>query len=203
MNAEHGSNPSPDSPSDEAVDHALIERLNAGDARAFEALYQRHRDWVIAAALRLSRNHDAALDVTQEVFLHWLRRFPPHAPPFMLRARVRTYLYTLTRSLVLTTARQRAARAPHLRSLAHTQPSFMADERQPSTERERALADALDSLDDIHREVLHLRYVDGLSIDEIALALSLPPGTVKSRLHHALHFLRGHPVARDYFFQNP
>ena len=51
------------------------------------------------------------------------------------------------------------------------------------------------------REVLIMRFVDGLSLADIAAALSIPQGTVKSRLHHAIKTLRDDPRTRSYFEQ--
>jgi hypothetical protein len=57
----------------------------------------------------------------------------------------------------------------------------------------------LADLSEDHREVLMLRFVDGLSLAEIAEATGVPLGTAKSRLHHALTRLREDPKIREYF----
>ena len=62
------------------------------------------------------------------------------------------------------------------------------------------LAAALGALTAEHREVVLMRFVDDMSLDEIAGALAIPPGTVKSRLHRALETLRNDPRTREYFF---
>ena len=61
------------------------------------------------------------------------------------------------------------------------------------------LAIALANLSEEHREVLLLRYVDGLALAEIAEAVEIPLGTVKSRLHNALEILRQDKRARQFF----
>lgn len=189
----------PRRPSHDPTDAELVARVNAGDSDAFTQLYERHRDWCISVAWRFVRNADRAADITQETFLHWLRRFPPHAPPFELTAQVRTYLYTVIRSIALTQRRRDATAHAHLPPLAasRTEPS----ESSP-IETGAALRVVLDRLSEFHREVLILRYVDDLALDEIALALNLPLGTVKSRLHHALQALRDDPTARELFFKD-
>ena len=58
------------------------------------------------------------------------------------------------------------------------------------------LAAVLANLSDGHREVLLLRFVDGLSLAEISEALEIPLGTAKSRLHNALAMLRADPKNR-------
>ena len=68
----------------------------------------------------------------------------------------------------------------------------------PETLREE-LAEALRTLPAGQREVLLMRFVDDLELAEIAAALELPLGTVKSRLHHALATLREAPGTRELF----
>ena len=57
----------------------------------------------------------------------------------------------------------------------------------------------LSSLPDAQREVLIMRFVDGLSVEEIAQALKIPTGTVKTRTHHAIRKLRESPAAKKFF----
>ncbi len=72
----------------------------------------------------------------------------------------------------------------------------------PAKEASRAeLAAALGLLEDRQREVLLMRFVDDMSLKEIAAALKIPLGTVKSRLHHALQRLREDARTRAYFLQ--
>jgi RNA polymerase sigma-70 factor (ECF subfamily) len=61
------------------------------------------------------------------------------------------------------------------------------------------LAAALAGLTGEQREVVLMRFVDDMSLDEIAQALDVPIGTIKSRLHRALETLRHDPRTRDYF----
>ena len=61
-------------------DRELIEAFTRGDARAFEALYLRHRGWVAGLARRICGNREDALDVLQETFAYVARRAP--APIF-------------------------------------------------------------------------------------------------------------------------
>ena len=63
------------------------------------------------------------------------------------------------------------------------------------------LAAVLAILPEEQREVLLMRFVDDMSLQEIAAALSIPIGTIKSRIYHALQKLRGDHRAKDYFFK--
>ena len=55
------------------------------------------------------------------------------------------------------------------------------------------------SLPEAQREVLMLRFVDGMPLGEIAAALGLPLGTVKTRIHHAVRKLREDPATQKFF----
>jgi RNA polymerase sigma-70 factor (ECF subfamily) len=61
------------------------------------------------------------------------------------------------------------------------------------------LAAAMAGLPDIQREVVLMRFVDDMTVAEIAAALIVPEGTVKSRLHHAIAALRKDGRMRAYF----
>jgi len=67
--------------------------------------------------------------------------------------------------------------------------------------RRSELAAVLTVLPDEQREVLLMRFVDDMTLQEIAKALNIPIGTVKSRLHHALKRLRQDRRTQDYFLE--
>src|SRR5437763_16185434 len=86
-------------------DLELIAAINNGDAAAFEVLYFRYRDWVAGLAHRFTGDADSALDVMQETFLYFLRKFPG----FRLTASLKTFLYPAVRNLSIA-ARNKTAR---------------------------------------------------------------------------------------------
>ena len=179
---------------DSRTDRELIAALNHGEAAAFDALYYRHRDWVMALAFRFTRDRDTALDVLQEAFLYFVRKFPG----FELTCRLRTFLYPVVRSLSVTALRKTdrvtsldAMREENETAEPMAEPAVVVDDEE--------LAGALAGLSGDHRETLRLRFVEGFDLGEIADALEIPVGTVKSRLHHALNQLRQSPRARKYF----
>jgi RNA polymerase sigma-70 factor, ECF subfamily len=179
------------SPGDPRTDEALVAAANSGDPAAFDALYLRYRDWVFRLAWRMTGDQDVAGDVLQDTFLYFLRRFPG----FRLRARLTTFLYPVVKNTVLLRLR-REERCLYDESLLHA----LAARAPASPDRARAdLTEALACLDADALETLLLRFVDGLSMDEIAEALAVPAGTVKSRLHNALAKLREDKNTRQYF----
>jgi RNA polymerase sigma-70 factor (ECF subfamily) len=179
---------------DPRSDLELVAAINGGDADAFEALYRRHRDWVVNLAHRFVGDRDQALDVMQETFLYLLRKFPG----FRLTAQLKTFLYPAVRNLSLAARRKTERYQSSEAELAVIEITPAGD----STRNDRGeLAAVLGSLSQEQREVLWLRFVDELSLNEIAEAMSIPLGTVKSRLHHALENLRSDERTKNLFEQ--
>ena len=170
-------------------DRELIDRVNAGDVEAFDALYRRHRDWVYRLAWRFTARHQDALDVVQETFVYLLKRFPG----FELTASMTTFLYPVVKHLALN-LRRRQSTTIGSEELLHQVPDTRANETSRAE-----LAAALSGLPAEQREVVLMRFLDGFSLDEIAAVLAIPVGTVKSRLHNALRSLREDPRTRNYF----
>lgn len=201
---------------DPRTDEALVAIINGGGsdaADAFEALYRRHRDWVVNLAHRYTRDSQLALDVMQETFIYLLGKFDRSDASegtsggggrrgFVLTAKMTTFLFPVVRHIAIR-QRDKARRAQGDTELTHAatqaEPQSVATD-SPETEPSRdALAHVLASLPEAQRECVLLRFVDGFTLDEIAAAMHIPTGTVKSRLHHALRTLREDPKVRDYF----
>lgn len=178
--------------SDTPSDQQLIAVLNAGDAAAFDPLYFRYRDWVVNLAHRFTGSEDLALDVMQETFLYFLKKFPG----FRLTAQMKTFLYPAVKNLSIA-ARRKASRVQSTEAEQHHLAQLPAADITFTNSTE--LSAALANLSEDHREVLLLRFVDDLSLAEIADATAVPLGTVKSRLHHALETLRSDPRAIEFF----
>src|SRR5687768_10064582 len=85
------------------TDQELVRALNGGDARAFDALYHRYRDWVVRLAVRFTGHEDDALDVLQDTFSYVFRKFPG----FRLTASMTTFLYPVVKNLSIAAKRKR------------------------------------------------------------------------------------------------
>lgn len=174
-------------------DEKLIKRINRGDLDAFETLYHRHRDWVYRLAYRFTRDHELAQDVVQETFTYLLKKFPG----FELTAHITTFLYPTVKFTSLNMLRQRQRNDG-----VDIEPETIPVPAPENTDAARSdLAAALSVLPNAQREVVLMRFVDGLTADEIAAALDIPAGTVKSRLHKALQTLRENPKTKSYFIR--
>ena len=183
---------------EERSDQELVAAANAGDASAFEAIYYRHRDWVVNLACRFCGDREMALDILQEAFLYLLKKFPG----FELRCELRSFLYPVVKHLALN-ARKKAARfaTTESREYLATVDELFAGLEAPRTEApsDEEVRAALARLPSQQRETVVLRFIEGMDLAEIAVALEVPIGTVKSRLHHALETLRKQPGLRELF----
>ncbi len=195
---------------DPRSDGELVEAINTGDEGAFEALYYRYRDWVHGVATRFTRDHDLALDVLQETFAYVLRK----CPSLKLTAEMKTFLYPVIKHTAIALRKKSLRFTSDDEALANLDAPprgvtgslpASADphgdpQGDPWDESPRAeLASALRLLPAEQRETLLMRFVDDMTLQEIADALNIPLGTVKSRLHHALKTLRENEHTRRYF----
>ena len=164
-------------------DADLEDRLRRGDPRAFEELVIAYQHRVFGVALRMLRSRGEAEEIAQEVFLRVHRA----VGNFRGEAKLSTWLYAITSRLCLNrlaSGERRMAREGEEsleRLRADTDPAAHAERG----ELEAALQRAITELPEERRVVVVLRDFEGLSYEEIAAALDLPLGTVRSRLHRA------------------
>ncbi len=177
---------------DARSDQELIAAINHGDAAAFEVLYFRYRDWVAGLAYRFTGDSDTALDVLQETFLYFLKKFPG----FRLTANLKTFLYPAVKNLSLTAIRKRARYQSSEADQAQVDRAAAPDGSGLGAD---TIAQALAGLPEEQREVLLLRFAEDLTLQDIAQAMAIPLGTVKSRLHNALQALRADERTKELF----
>jgi RNA polymerase sigma-70 factor (ECF subfamily) len=173
------------------IDDLTLARAQRGDEAACRQLFRHHRDAVFSLIWRMlgrRASRAAADDLTQEAFLRVFRALPTFAPSGP--ARLSTWILTITMRVVLNELRARRVDAIALASPAGDANAITAPD---SSERRRigaAIILALDALPPDHRAVFLLREYHELSYDEIAGALAIELGTVKSRLGRARAALR-------------
>ena len=168
-----------------------VRRVLDGDADAFSPLVEAYQKNVYNLALRMTGNPEDALDMAQEAFI----RAYNSLSSFRGDSKFSVWLYRIVSNVCLDFLRARKGRAAV--SLSQTGPDGedtaleIPDERAlPEAELERALTRdsvrrGLQALPYNQREILLLREIQGLSYEEIAAALSLEGGTVKSRIFRA------------------
>lgn len=168
-----------------AQDIAWMERVAIGDRTALAALYDRYGGLMLALGLRVLGSRRDAEDITHDVFIEVWRRADAYDRK---RASVRTWLLLIMRSRSLD--RRRSAGFAWTQPLVDESPDETCS--RPDKELEAGeLRHALVSLNEQQRDVLKLAYFEGLSSSEMATRLSVPLGTVKSRMAGALRALRG------------
>jgi RNA polymerase sigma-70 factor, ECF subfamily len=167
---------------DPRTDQELVADANRGDESAMAAIYLRYRDWTVALASRFTGDHELAADVTQEAFAYLFSKFPG----LVMRAKLTTLLYPAVKNTALAMKRKKKPESAGDAIEAHVAPGAPRE-----TPDGRALAAAVGRLPDGQREVVLMRVVDEMAVAEIAAALGIPEGTVKSRLHHAIRALQG------------
>ena len=172
------------------TDAQLWERATAGDSAAFGVLFERHARTVYNYCFRRTADWSQAEDLTSIVFLEaWRRRQEVHlegerALPWLLGVAT-----NVIRNLWRSQRRHRAAleRMPCEREVDS---AADADQRLDDERRMRVVLRAVKKLSRSEQDVLALCVWEGLSYEEVALALAIPVGTVRSRLSRARARLR-------------
>lgn len=171
-------------------DETLCRAVARGDERALAQLVSRWRDRLYAVLLRSTGSSGDAEDLFQELWIRVVRA----APDFDPGQRFSTWVYRIAINLTRDAARRRSARLWDLTgdgALPEGEdPTPLPDALASGGQEARALHRAIGELPAGQREVLVLRYLEGLDEREVAEAAGIPQGTVKSRLHHAVRALR-------------
>lgn len=152
--------------------HAV--RASAGDAHAYAWLVARHQGAVYRYLARLTRAPETARELTQDTFLRAYQA-------------IRTWLFRIAHNLALDHLRRtgRARLEPLEAGQDIPDPAPGPDGRLETVQRARRLERALGAIAPAHREILLLREIEGMSYEDIAHALNLNPGTVRSRIARA------------------
>jgi len=175
-------------------DLALVDAARAGDASAFTALVVRFQRKVYAVALGIVKDPDQAWDVSQEAFV----RVHAHLVEFKGESSFQTWVMRIASHLAIDSLRrERKNRRDQLEDVGEELIGEAGEGilstplgNDPSANllrRELAghMQQALDGLPEIHRTILVLREVEGLTYEELAERLGVQKGTVMSRLFHA------------------
>ena len=183
------------------VEDQFIERLKRSDPAAFEKLVNERSGEIYGLLYRLTENTEEARDLTQETFLRAFQSIGQ----FRGDSDLRTWIYRIainqarnrwrwwrrrhrdsTVSIDAADANGNAALINKLSSGNSSNP----EQGALAHERERALRKALSGLRRVYREAVVLRDIEGFAYEEIAVALDISVGTVKSRLARGRQELR-------------
>jgi RNA polymerase sigma-70 factor (ECF subfamily) len=181
----------------------LVERCRAGDALAWEALVRQFQARVHGMALHYLRNAEEARDVAQEVFIRVYRSLDTLGGGEFV-----PWLLNIARNASIDRMRRIKARPP-LRDVAVEDGAEVAghgaspEEQVALDERKRLLWRALGAVGEQHREILVLKEIEGLTLEEIAAMLDVPVGTLKSRASRARLALTARVLELDPSYGTP
>ena len=182
-------------------DGQFIERLKRGESAAFETLVSERSGEIYGLLYRMTENAEEARDLTQETFLRAFQSIRS----FRGDSDLRTWIYRIAINQARNRWRWwRRRRRDSTVSIDSTdengKPALVATLRAENVqtpeqdtlarERERILRDALKGLRRVYRETVILRDIEGFAYEEIAVALDISIGTVKSRLARGRQELR-------------
>jgi RNA polymerase sigma-70 factor (ECF subfamily) len=171
-------------------DAELVRRHLSGDPDAFRALYEKYREKVFASAYRIVGEYHAASDLVQEVFV----KIHGELRSFKFESKFSTWLFRVAVNHALNKAAEGGRHARIHEKIVREgrgDPGGTREGRPIDDQVHRAIQKLSPKL----RVIISLRYLEGLSYEEIAEVLELSMGTVKSRLFLAHETLR--PLLRD------
>ena len=177
-----------------ATDGELVRTAVAGREAAFEELVMRYQRPIAAYVYRVVGDYDAALDLTQEVFIKVYNSLARYRSEFKFS----TWIYKIAHNAAIDHLRRYAVREQAVAQGFDTERRDAAlESRRPSPEQESERAERRSEIESIvhllapaYRELIVLRHSHDLSYEEIAEVTSLPLGTVKNRLFRAREAMR-------------
>ncbi len=171
------------------IERQLVRRIQAGDRRAFEKLLDAYETRVYRLALRFTNSVADAEDVTQEIFVGVYKGLGQ----FRGSSALGTWIYRIAMNHCLEFRRKRKLDSiPYDEDLTLPASNWRDDPFQSAgrSELTEKLEAALSRLSPLHRDVIVLHELQGLTYQEVADELDVPVGTVKSRLSNAFRRLR-------------
>lgn len=177
-------------------EHKLIKRCVKGDVDAFEELIVKHEKTAYNIALRMLRNKDDAMDISQEAFIKVFKSIKT----FNFESSFSTWLYRIVTNTCLDFLRKNNNTSYSIDSPINTEDGEIQrdiPDINNNTEEifEKQLTkelvhNAICKLDENHKAVIILRDIEGFSYEEIAQILDCSLGTVKSRISRARNSLK-------------
>ncbi len=164
----------------------LLERCRGGDELAWEALVRQFQARIYGIAYHYTGNAEDARDLAQETFIRLYQNLAlcPDEAGFL------PWVIRITRNACIDHLRRKKARPPAHDVVADEMLSLRAPGADPEQQyaadsRKRLIYSALKEMTDLSREIILLKDIQGLALEEIATMLNVPLGTVKSRSNRA------------------
>ena len=184
------------------TDSELIEIAISGREESFEELVRRYQRPITNYVYRMLGNYDAALDVTQEIFIKVYNSMARYSSEYKFS----TWLYKISHNAAIDYIRRHSVHEQSLEAENEDgvyQVQYESKRLSPEQERERSewreeIDTVVKRLPTGYRELILLRHTKDLSYDEIAEITNLPLGTVKNRLFRAREMMREMFVERGF-----
>ncbi len=172
-------------------DEQLVVLVLQGTNAAFEILIERYQNQVFALAYRLGGDYDEAKDLAQEAFL----RIYQELPKFDVERKFFPWMYRVAHNTCINMLHKRPKEASSLDSIYDLAASDSSEEGSPTAHYEQAeqadtLNQALQTLSESYRLPLVLKYLEGMSYQEISEQLDLPVSTIETRLFRGRAMLK-------------
>jgi len=181
------------------ADGDLVETAIAGRESGFEELVRRYQRPIAAYVYRMVGDYDAALDLTQEVFIKVYNSLSRYRPEFKFS----TWIYKIAHNAAIDHLRRYNVREQLARTSEGERGEVVIESRRLTPEQETERRERRSEIEGIvrllpeaYRELIVLRHSNDLSYEEIAEVTGLPLGTVKNRLFRAREAMRDELLQR-------
>lgn len=182
------------------ADGELVRSAIAGRETCFEELVRRYQRPIAAYVYRMVGDYDAALDLTQEVFIKVYNSLTRYRSEFKFS----TWIYKIAHNAAIDHLRRHAVREQALtmgfdterREVSLESRRLTPEQESERNERRSEIEAVVQMLPAAYRALIVLRHSQDLSYDEIAEVTGLPLGTVKNRLFRAREAMRDHLLQR-------
>lgn len=171
--------------SEQINDELLVLDWQSGDERSLQMLFDRWHPRLTRYARRLTQNDDGAADIVQESWLAMVKGIGRLDDPRAFSRWAYQIVTRRTTDWIRHQQRRRKIEGP-----PPTEPIASPVDGNPSVDDTDEIQAALARLNEMFRTVLVLRYLEEMSVAEMAEILGLPAGTIKSRLHYAREAVR-------------
>ena len=169
-------------------DDALLNRLRAGDDEAWELIVAEFEGPIYRYFFCQQRNHHVAQEQTAETFAQLVRSLPNFRGT---GEQFRAYVFGISRNVQRRQWRAARSEPKTLSATLEVRDRHASFEHQiADLEQFQRAIRAISGLDEPVRDSILLRFVEGLSMREIADALDCPVGTIKSHIHRGLSRLK-------------
>ncbi|MFZ2102468.1 MAG: sigma-70 family RNA polymerase sigma factor [Oricola sp.] len=162
---------------------ALMSRIREHDRAAFEELFVHFGPRIKSLMLKSGAGHALAEDIVQDVFMAVWRKAEYFAPE---RGTVSAWIFSIARNVRIDRLRRQSSRPyEDIAELDLQAPGPDAEQELATSQRAVRVADAMNELPEEQRQIIEMAYMQDMAQSEIANRLSLPIGTVKSRMRLA------------------